>query len=58
MVRAANRCPVRSSVSTIFKSAIEQRIHSSSMFSNFFWLLLRAPVVTKDGAVVALCGFV
>jgi hypothetical protein len=31
-----NRCPVRSSLSTVFMSLTEQRIHSSSVFANFF----------------------
>ena len=31
-----NRWPVRSSASTVFTCSTEQRIHSSSVFSNFF----------------------
>ena len=36
VMRAGELLPVRSSVSTVFTSLTVQRIHSSSVFANFF----------------------
>ena len=54
-----NCCPVRSSVSTVFTSLTEQRIHSSSVFSKpFLTSAARTSWSVKMRAVVALGGFV